>query len=712
MSDDDRSGEGVPPEGPESREPPREPREDDTFEREVEGELRQLRDELDSGATEEREALGGADAEEPDADGADGGEDADEPVHPGGQETIEADVLALGDAEQQREHAERLGAAEKGGEAAAAASGPDAAGEEHADHHPPTWVGGPEPDGAEDAPDPTEGESGDAQPDGEDEDAGEAEDAPEGDAAPEPVPAPAIAVAAGGAGDQGDDVEERRVPALWARFLAGAMLIVIAVATATSVSFLLYLSDVAAEITPADPEFEQGLTEVEPGKPQTILILGSDVRSDIDPKGNGLSDTAMLLRLDPEKSEIALFSLPRDLKVNIPGWGVDKLNAAYSYGGPQLSLKTIRQVTGLQINHLVNVDFAGFAKAVDAIDCVYVDVDRHYFNENTGNPAEAYAEIDVKAGYQRLCGLRALQYVRYRHTDNDIVRAARQQDFLREARQKVPTSKLLAELNPLTQDHELIDIFTKYTTSDIDTSPAILAVLKLFIDARNKPVEEVHFQGTLGESYVTASDDQMQQAVEQFLGVEGTAGPRGGKAGGKPEGGQPDEEKAPKKEKPEKEKEVGGAEVPMIDSRDSGRQYADLVYNDMREKQRFAIKFPTRLPPGSAFSDESRGYEIKLPGGKDFEPAYKLVISYPALGGIIEYFGVEGTTWDDPPILENPSETREIDGASYDLYYAGDRLRLVAWRTDKAVYWLNNTLRQSLTEEQMIAIATNMNTYP
>ena len=123
-------------------------------------------------------------------------------------------------------------------------------------------------------------------------------------------------------------------------------------------------------------------------------------------------------------------SIPRDLRVNIPGDGVDKFNAAYSAGGPKLTLEVVQQLTGLDINHVVNVDFNGFADAVNAIDCVYVDVDRHYYIP----PDTGVAEIDIEAGYQRLCGFKALQYVRFRHEDNDLVRAARQQDFLREAR--------------------------------------------------------------------------------------------------------------------------------------------------------------------------------------------------------------------------------------------------------------------------------------
>ena len=94
----------------------------------------------------------------------------------------------------------------------------------------------------------------------------------------------------------------------------------------------------------------------------------------------------MLLRLDPDKDAIAVMSIPRDLKVEIPGYGTGKFNAAYSYGGPKLTLQVVKELTGLQINHVVNVDFLGFVRAVDAIGCVYVDVDRRYYHSNAGLP--------------------------------------------------------------------------------------------------------------------------------------------------------------------------------------------------------------------------------------------------------------------------------------------------------------------------------------
>ena len=77
-------------------------------------------------------------------------------------------------------------------------------------------------------------------------------------------------------------------------------------------------------------------------------------------------------------------------------------------------------------------------------------------------------------------------------------------------------------------------------------------------------------------------------------------------------------------------------------------------------------------------------------------------------GHVGEYYGLQGTTWKNPPILEGATEKRKIGGRTYELAYDGDRLRLVAWRTRKAVYWVSNTLLLSLDEKQMLAIARSV----
>ena len=497
-------------------------------------------------------------------------------------------------------------------------------------------------------------------------------------------------------------------------------MIVVSVGAATASSLLLYLEDIGNRLAHGNTlvGVTDDLAGVEGGAPQTIMILGSDKRpelKDVQQGFRGLSDTTMLLRIDPDRNAIALFSLPRDLRVEIPGVGTDKLNAAYAYGGPELTLQTVQELTkspdlpnGLEINHLVNVDFEGFARAVNEIDCVYVDVDRRYFNKNDlYDGEEDYEEIDLQPGYQALCGFDALDYARYRHTDNDVVRAARQQDFLREARQKVPPEVVFARRK------ELIDIFVEHTTSDIDSAQEMLEVLKLFVEARNAPLKEVHFEGTLGPSFVTATESEIDKAVNQFLGIEDTPGARAATAA--PENpaavGTPDQAPdqvgvppaAPKKEKGE------AAESDLLDDESDLTRTSfgkELAKGIRGRKVKLPIYYPTVLETGSDYAQKPRVYKIN--GTGDGSPpnaeraAYKWVFSRPVLG---EYYGFMATRWMNPPLLKNPSEEREIDGRTYKLFYDGDRLRIVAWQTDQGSFWISNTLIQSLSDREMIEIA-------
>ncbi len=490
---------------------------------------------------------------------------------------------------------------------------------------------------------------------------------------------------------------------LWLRFLTASFLIIAAVAGATSASLILYLSDIAnalknhAEIAGLDPF----LTKTTSSGPQTILIIGSDKRNQAISGKFGLSDTTMLLRLDPDRGAIALLSLPRDLKVDIPGVGTDKLNAAYSIGGPKLTLRTVKQLTGLQVNHLVNVDFTGFARAVNAIGCVYVDVDRRYYiAPNTGT-----SEINLQPGYQALCGFDALSFARYRHTDNDIVRAARQQAFLREARAKVPPSRLIEDRK------KLVKIFTTYTSSDIGSAEEMLQVLRLFFDLRGAQIKEIHFTGTLGPSFVTATSGEIHTAVDQFLGVQGTPGPAGSSA-------QPKKAVSPQQPPDHSKstpaaprKKSSGSSLPSTLTRTTyGRQLAQAI---RARKEKVPVFYPTILEQGSDYAQKPRVYKINGKGDQspphDQRAAYKWVFSLPTLG---DYYGFEGTRWKDPPILSNPTDEKTIGDRDYKLFYDGDRLRMVAWQTDEGSFWVSNSLIETVPNEDMLKIAQGFRQLP
>jgi LCP family protein required for cell wall assembly len=221
---------------------------------------------------------------------------------------------------------------------------------------------------------------------------------------------------------------------------------------------------------------------------------------------------------------------PRDLRVDVPGRGRRKINDAYGRGGPSLALRTV-QVTGPGDHHVVNVNFKGFRGVVNLFDCFYADIDRRYFHSNKGVPVgQRYDAIDLKPGYQRLCGNDALDYVRYRHTDSDITRSARQQDFLRAAKDQVSTSSLIDDRAALARE------FSKATQTDEDLRSAsgFIRLAKLALGTADDPIRQIPFPAEFVRDdetkadYVVAAPATVQSAVEKFLtgGGKAAATPR------------------------------------------------------------------------------------------------------------------------------------------------------------------------------------------
>jgi LCP family protein required for cell wall assembly len=511
---------------------------------------------------------------------------------------------------------------------------------------------------------------------------------------------------------EGDHEPPPKRKRYWWRFTLASVTIVAVVAAATAASILLYIGSIADALSHNNKlqnKVERVLAQTHGGEPENILIIGSDKRAS-EPEDPGRSDTTLLLRLDPEKNAIALMSIPRDLKVEIPGFGTEKFNAAYTYGGPKLTLQVVKELTGLPINHVVNVDYLGFVRAVDAIDCVYVDVDRRYYHSNVGvPPSEEYAEINVQPGYQLLCGKKALQYVRYRHTDTDLVRAARQQDFLSAARQRVPIDQLVLGRN------ELIDIFTKYTTSDISDTQTMLEVLKLFVASRNAEIKEVHFPAELGPSFVYATPEAIGEAVDKFLGIEASGGPRGELEGGDHPKSKSKKKGKGKKSKPKpKPKPRVKPKPPGSDGLVAAGEAGELEGKSVARKagSGFPVFYASRLPAEASYVESNSYYHVQDPRVYHFKDtdgkrhaAYRMVAEYgPEYE--TQYFGVQGIQgWSDPPILDNPSETRTIHGREYDIYIDGDRVSMIAWHRGDNTYWVSNSLLQSLTNDQMLGMA-------
>jgi LCP family protein required for cell wall assembly len=509
---------------------------------------------------------------------------------------------------------------------------------------------------------------------------------------------------------QGDFEPAPKPKRYWWRFMLASVLIVLATGAAVAASGLTRIDNIAEALGHNDKlrnAVVGVLKETKGGEAQNILILGSDKRAS-EPEDPGRSDTTILLRLDPDNESIALMSIPRDLKVEIPEVGTDKFSSAYAYGGPKLALRVVKELTGLPINHIVNVDYLGFVRAVYAIGCVYVDVDRRYYHSNVGvPPAEQYSEIDVKPGYQLMCGKRALEYVRYRHTDTDIVRAARQQDFLSSARQRVPISDLARDV---LGEGELIDIFTEYTSSDISDTKSMLEVLKLLIASRNAEIHEVDFPAELGPSYVHASQSAIDEAVDRFLGIEASGGPRGSLDKAESSGRKKGKKKSKAKRKKPKLKAKPPGSDGLVPALEAGEAEADVVARKVSAG--FPVFYPSRLPSGAAYEESNPFLHIQDPRVYHFKDtdgnrhgAYRMVLTLDLPDGT-HYFGVQGIQgWSDPPLLNAPSVKQTIRGREYEIFFDGDRVRLVAWHRGDNTYWVANSLLRVLTSDQMIGIA-------
>jgi LCP family protein required for cell wall assembly len=498
----------------------------------------------------------------------------------------------------------------------------------------------------------------------------------------------------------------------WWRFTLAAVLIVAVSAATTATASLLYLDSIANAIRPGNDKLQKKLNrflaDAGDGGAQTFLVIGSDKRAN-EEEDPGRSDTTLLVRLDPDQGLISMMSIPRDLKVEIPGYGTGKFNEAYSYGGTKLTLQTVKSLTGLPINHVVNVDFLGFAQGVYAIGCVYVDIDRRYYHSNVES-AEQYAEINVQPGYQLMCGKKALQYVRYRHTDTDIVRSARQQDFISQTRSRISLKDLVFDQG------ELVEAFTDYTTSDINDGKTLLEVLKLLAASRNSTINEGHFPAALGPSFVYTTPGAVEEAVQEFLGGETVQEAKAAQKQSREEakaGKKHKRHKQPKKKtkpkKPQVEAVKAGTDG-LVPAAEAGKAEAKIAAR--RSRGFFPIYYPTRLPEGTHFVEtnpyekvvDPYVYNIKDEDGNR-HLAYRMVLVAERSDGD-HYFGVQGIRgWSDPPILEDPSLTKTINGRDYDIYVDGENVKIVAWHRGDNVYWISNDLLRTLTNDQMIGMA-------
>jgi LCP family protein required for cell wall assembly len=516
-------------------------------------------------------------------------------------------------------------------------------------------------------------------------------------------------------------------------------------------------------IDAANEEIERPL----PDKPMNILLIGSD-KSDI-PGDPGRSDTQMLLRLDPETKSISMLSLPRDLYVDIPGYGYDKMNSAYSYGGPKLVIKTFKHLTGLPVNAWIETDFAGFWHVVNILGGVYLPIDHKYFV-----PASAaYKSINLEPGYQLVRGKQALNYVRFRHDEFfDFGRMQRQQLFLRELQRQ--SGRWSSDWERVVK---LIKAITSETKSNLNSLAKLEPLVELSFEVDTSRIHQTHLEGASaminGASIVEAAPEQVAEVVDQFThptrapvqtkgatkvgkkaftvhvyngsGIDGLATTAATQLDAQ---GYRAEAVADAYEYPDSVTAVyatkgieahaeaiaammGASDVRVVERVPGGKDGVtvfvassfdgtlDIPEEEVEEQQTLLknqkvdwatwqqtdADTPLRLQAPTAWPSGSTYDQFRNYSIRTTEGKNGAASVVVARTPQYGYWSIQAMRWLDPPAIQNPSGKEKSGGRTYLLFYQGARLHMVAWKERGTLYWVLNTLTNQLSNDVMMGLA-------
>jgi LCP family protein required for cell wall assembly len=479
------------------------------------------------------------------------------------------------------------------------------------------------------------------------------------------------------------------------RFLGGGALIALLTTAVISTAAFEGVSSIADALAKGGLIRSPDLTPTAGDAPTTFLILGSDGRAKgaVDASSSSRSDTILLVHLDPRTGLWTEMSIPRDLYVTFSYRGspyASKINYAYTLGGPDLSLHVVKDLLHIPINYVVDLNFLTFDKVVDQLGCVYVDVDHLYLNTPAESALDDYDSIHVRAGYQQLCGEHALDYVRYRHDDNTFARDAREQGFLRDAKEQLGLSGLLGHAGGI------IGALSKSITSNIRGANTVAGLLETVVTSVNGPIRQVQFPDVAlnvgGQDDQTASPGQLRTVASQFLAPTVTAPvihsittrkhatAHHGRSGGS--GAAVQTPTAPEL-----------TATPPSTSASALTLAVNVPFRVYLPTLTLASASPDPFDP---YSD----YTLKDPQGH-LHYGYRIDWSTGSVG---TYYGIEGMNWTDPPLFAH-ADTVERYGRRYLYVDTGSHVQDVGWIVGNVLYWVSNTIFESLTAEQMFAIA-------
>ena len=314
--------------------------------------------------------------------------------------------------------------------------------------------------------------------------------------------------------------KKRRVP-IWARVVIGFLLFMLLLGGAGFAYYQMNFARPIGDITnqqagrlKGDEDPNAGRTgDILSGPRINILLLGSDTDekfTNADGSHTYLAQTDIIITIDPATKQVGMLSIPRDFWINIPGYGLGKLDEAFAHGmdnggllqGVALSRLTIFQDFGIPINYYAWVGLNGFVKVIDTVGGVDVDVlhpitDDTYPDDVGNNTGDLYAykRLYIAPGPQHLSGIEALEYVRSRHADlvGDFGRSARQQQVLSALKTKLNNPDIIGKLSDIAKD---LDGYVK-------TDMQLPDVLKLMNFARGLDPNKIQ-RVILGPPYSTS----------------------------------------------------------------------------------------------------------------------------------------------------------------------------------------------------------------
>src|SRR5215210_3105826 len=238
------------------------------------------------------------------------------------------------------------------------------------------------------------------------------------------------------------------------------------------------------------------------GDPLDVLVLGVDRRPDAGEDSSTRSDTMMLVRVVPASGEVKLLSVPRDLYVEVESGKKDRINSAYAYGGIDQARSVMEDLTGVEIDNYVIVDFEGFEKVIDAIGGVRVDVGSGVFPK----------QWNMGEGMEHLNGYKALKYARYRGTPRaDLDRIDHQQKLLAALRRQA------LRWNTVTKLPGAIKVANENVDTDLGVMQVIPLARALVFNGKDTKMESAELQGSpiyLSDgAQVLAPDDEANDAI-------------------------------------------------------------------------------------------------------------------------------------------------------------------------------------------------------